>query len=455
MRLCDICKSREADHIERVVENGASMEFAYCRACYERAIALGLNPVDVAREKSAREGLECPSCGCTAEDFERDYRFGCPDCYRNMKGIAGAELMRLRRGEDGFAVAFEPLTNEERGKVCDYVVSSRIRLARNVEGLPFPRRFEELFHRRALSDEETGRFVSLRNGALRAAEGVFDGDIYDMGELDALKKAMLLERHLISLPLAKSELGAVIIEKGNSPEISVMLGEEDHIRAQCVKSGLDLAGAYARLKKYDLNLKHFLPVAFDREWGYIAACPTNVGTGMRASVMMFLPALKSLGEIDGAFESLRRRFGITVRGYFGEGSEAAYDMYQMSNAGALAISEEGCVRMVESAAMELAAMEGAATRELLRTCETKLVDRIQRSYGTLLHAHSLESDEMFDLLADVRLGVRIGLFDIKLAQLDAILDDLASAFEILCEGLDAERRGIKRARIVRERLGAV
>ena len=454
MRLCDICRERRAERMETVVENGASVSYAYCEACYRRALAAGMDPIAVARQSIARIGLECPSCGCTAEEFEARYLFGCPDCYRHMNGVAGRELARLRQGAGGSDVVLDELTNEQRGRVRDYVVSSRVRLARNIEGLPFPRKLEQLAGER-LAGRYADAVDGLRREAVLAAKGIFDGDIYYMAELDAIQKAMLLERHIISLPLAKSDLGAVIIERGDRPEMSIMLCEEDHIRAQCVRQGLDLAGAYSRLKKYDEALGRRLPIAYDSGLGYLTACPTNVGTGMRASVMMFLPALKCTGRLEDAFDELRERFGITVRGFFGEGSEAAYDMYQMSNADTIIFGGEDTVRLVESAAMELAAMESDATRELLYTSETKLLDRIQRSYGTLLHAHTLESDEMFELLTDVRLGVRLGLFKILPEQLDGILDDLATAFEIIGDDLSAERRGVRRAQIVRERLGAI
>ncbi len=454
MRLCDICGERRAERMETVVENGASVSYAYCEACYRRALASGLDPIAVARQSLSRIGLECPSCGCTAEEFAESYLFGCPDCYRHMSKVAGRELARLRRGAGGTDVVLDTLTDEQRGRVRDYVVSSRVRLARNVEGMLFPRKLERL-----AGEHTSGRDLPaterLGREAMFAAKGIFRGDIYYMAELDGLQKTMLLERHLISPPLARSALGAVIIERGDRPEISIMLCEEDHIRAQCVKKGLDLAGAYARLKRYDEALGRRLPIAYDAKAGFLTSCPTNVGTGMRASVMMFLPALKCMGRLERSFDDMRERFGITVRGFFGEGSKAAYDMYQISNADAIYFGAEDTVRLVESAAMELAAMESAATRDLLRTSETKLLDRIQRSYGTLLHAHTLESDEMFELLTDVRLGVRLGLFDISPEQLDGILDDLATAFEIISDEPHAERRGIRRAQIVRERLGAI
>lgn len=452
MRFCDICHKNGADHVETVVENGASKQYAYCDGCYLRAIALGKDPCKLAAESLARVGFECPVCGYTAERFSKTYLFGCSECYSHMRGVAEAELLRLKRGAGGYDETLDRLTNEERGRVKDYVVSSRVRLARNVRGLPFPQVEEEKVNSGELDREATRLYLSFFREAEAAANGVFDYEIYDMGDLDAIKRAMLLERHLISLKLAKSELGSVIVEKGENCEMSVMLNEEDHVRAQCVKRGLNLAGAYARLKRYDGALKNRLPIAYDPNWGYLTACPTNVGTGMRASVMMFLPALKSLGKLDMAFDALKRRFGITVRGYFGEGSEAAYDMYQVSNADTLSHCEEDTVRLVESAAMQLAAFESSATRELLRVGETKLLDRLQRSYGTLLHAHTLEADEMFELLTDVRLGVRIGIFDVRIDQLDGILDDLSTAFEILSENLGAERRGVKRAQIVKERL---
>lgn len=454
MRLCDICSKNGATRFETFLEGGAKREYAYCEACYQRALSYGREPRDVARERQARKGLECPSCGCTAEDFANGFLFGCPSCYKNMRGVAGDALAKLRMSAGGTGMRFDSLTDEERARVKDYVVSSRVRLARNVDGLPFPNRLRDMARSSMLRDDDRRGLRALLKGALLATRGVFDGELFEMSELDSLKKKMLIERHVISLPLANSEFGAVIIERGEGSGISIMLGEEDHVRAQCVRQGLAIAEAYARLKRYDENLGRQLPIARSAEWGYLTACPTNVGTGMRASAMVFLPALRCLGKLDVALNALKNKFGITVRGYYGEGSDAAYDMYQVSNGDTLILDAKHTVALVETATMELCALESAATRELVRAAETKLFDKIQRSYGTLLHAHTLESDEMFELLTDVRLGVRLGLFDIRLEQLDGIMDDLATAFEILSDGLGAERRGICRAAIVRERLGA-
>ncbi len=457
MRLCDICRVMPATRVERVVEGGLAKEYAYCEGCYQHALSLGQDPCERAKERLARIGLECPSCGYTAEEFEHTGLFGCPDCYAHMSGVAQRDLDKLAEA-GGVSVdeAIRSVKDIVTQDICidDFAVSSRIRLARDVEGLPFPGQLARLADDMRLLPEDRDRMRALLHCAMLAAGGVFEGDLYEMSELDDLKKKMLVERHIISPPLAQSELGAVIIERGEKPEISIMINEEDHIRAQCVRRGLDLAGAYGRLTRYDRRLSELLPIARDERWGYLTACPTNVGTGLRASVMMFLPALRCIGELESTLMEIKRWFGLTVRGYYGEGSGAAFDMYQVSNGSTLRLGEEDSVRLVECAALELCRREHAATRELVGRTRTKLFDRLHRSYGTLLHAHTLEADEMAQLLADVRLGVRLGIFDIDLRQVDGVLDDCATAFEILSEGLDDERRGVKRAQIVRQRLGA-
>ncbi len=454
MRLCDICRKEEATRVESVAMGGVTREYAYCEACFRAALAAGRKPCDVAEERLSRIGFECPDCGYTVEDFNSSYLFGCPACYDNMRSVARDEIKKLYSRAGGASPVIQPLSGAQRELVREYVVSSRVRLARNVSGLPFPKRLIQLAEQRGLGAEERAGIRSLLSGALLASEGVFDAELYRMDELDNLKKKMLVERHIISLPLANHPLGAVIIESGQKQEISVMLNEEDHIRAQCVHAGLDLDGAYKKLHKYDLGLSKRLRIARSGELGYLTACPTNVGTGMRASVMVFLPALALTGRIEGALERLRRDFGTTVRGYYGEGSGAAYDMYQISNADTLLLGEEDTVRLVECAAMEICAAETVATRDLLSSEKTKLYDRLERSLGNLLHAHTIEADELLSRLADVRFGVRIGIFSYDLAVIDAIIEDCASAFEILSDGISAEQRGVRRAEIVRERLGA-
>ena len=311
-KLCDICQSREATLFDRVVENGEAKEYAYCEACYQSALKSGRHPHEEACKSIARIGFECRSCGYTAKDVENSLYFGCPDCYRQMRAVAQNAVSRTQGhyaaadvssfdkrvadtplNEDGFKCADECTVDE---LVRDNVVSSRVRLARNVEGLRFPR---------ALSGDPR-TLERLISGAMKAAKGVFDARAMIVAELPELTKKALIELHYISLPLANNTVnGAVIVERGDNPQMSVMINEEDHLREQCVVDGHSLDEAYERIHKYDLNVLRELPIAYDRQFGFLTACPTNAGTGMRASEMLFLPALRRAGAMDDALMTFK------------------------------------------------------------------------------------------------------------------------------------------------------
>ncbi|MDE6059893.1 MAG: hypothetical protein K2G31_00240, partial [Clostridia bacterium] len=325
--LCDVCGEREATLFDRIVENGKSVEYAYCKACYSEALKNGLSPKDVARERIARKGKECRVCGRTAEQFEDTLFLGCPDCYREMRGVvegfvcsaqANSVATNVACDNDALHIFTDNFGREDRVKdesSLSSVVSSRVRLARNIEGLKFPQ----------FLPNADGRMVDVIKGAARAAEGIFDAHLLTMSSLTKSEKKALIERHIISLPLANNDIhGAVIIEKGKNSAMSVLINEEDHLREQCVLYGHNLSRAYERLHAYDLRLQKELPFAYDRQFGFLTACPTNVGTGMRASEMLFLPALERTDNIGSLIGLLKKSYGVTARGYFGEGSDAAY-----------------------------------------------------------------------------------------------------------------------------------
>lgn len=324
------------------------------------------------------------------------------------------------------------------------VVSSRIRLARNVEGLPFPRSG-------AAANPEV--MLGLVRGAERAAKQLFDCDLYLMSRLSKAQKTALVERHVISLPLANNTAtGAVIIEHGGG--ISVMLNEEDHIREQCVTDGFRLHEAYRRINRYDDLLIKTLPIAYDMKLGFLTACPTNVGTGMRASVMLFLPALKLTGRIEGVLEAYVRGMNLTVRGVYGEGSGADGDMYQLSNSRTLGVGEAEIISSVERAVTGICEEENRALGALVGTDASRLTDRISRSYAILKSAYRLSSSELTGLIHDVKLGVILGAVPIsditaldKMAQLCS-----ASSITLKTGGLTAERRDEVRAALVKKLL---
>lgn len=453
-KICDICGTHAATRAERSVENGIAKEYAYCEACYSRAVKSGIPPREEADRRAARIGKECPACGCTAEEFSRTSLFGCPDCYRHMRDVAREAVLhmqgRLSKAKPAdMPINTKPIDGEgfKSADECsieeltrDNVVSSRVRLARNVRGLEFPSK---------LKDADM-RVVALIKGAERAANGVFDARLVTMSSKSDAQKKVLLERHFISLPLANNlKSGAVLIERGENPEMSIMLGEEDHIREQCVTDGYSITRAYERVKAYDMNLAKELDLAYDGDFGYLTACPSNVGTGMRVSQMLFLPALRRAGAIDDTLKSFKEAYGLTVRGYFGEGSESAYDMYQISNSRTFSINERDTVRQLEQAVIRMCYCERVALEKLVREKKTPLIDGIYRSYAVLTGAYSLGAPELMKLLTDVRIGVILGVLPIKsTAVLNDIIKQCSSSVEIIVG--DAEERDKIRAEIVRK-----
>lgn len=325
------------------------------------------------------------------------------------------------------------------------VISSRIRLARNVVGMPFP-------SARRMEDPKV--LAVLASAAADAARGLMDFQLLYMRELDDIRKNALVERHLISPMLARNTAnGAVLLERSES--ISVMLNEEDRIREQCIVRGFDLEGAYARLSGYDAALAERLPPAFDRELGYLTACPTNLGTGMRASVMLFLPALRLAGAIEEEVTAMIRDRGMTVRGVYGEGSRAKGDMYQLSNTHSLGVTEGDIMAAVQRAALELCLKESVALQALARKKGAALYDKITRSYGILTNAYKLSSSELMNFISDVKMGVILNILPLKSTKtLDKLLVWCSAANLAAVTGdCDATLRDMRRAAIVKEILG--
>lgn len=473
-RTCDICGDRAATLFESVVVDNNPVEYAYCRDCYETALKCGKSPHEEADYRLSRRTKECKDCGYTVEDFEKNFLFGCANCYSRMRKIAldaaskaqgvNAEFLHAHAPQStvGSIVELKSRNGEtaqnmphgilKSAKDCtvnelvrNNVVSSRIRLARNVTGLEFPRNIK-------VTDERT---LNLINGAYAVAKGVFEARLLPMNRLSKEQKKALVERHLVSLALANNtQNGAVIVEGDKKFGISVMLNEEDHIREQCVEEGFNLKRAYERLRVYDERLLHTLPIAYDPTLGFLTACPTNLGTGMRASCMLFLPALKRAGAIEDALKTFKSEFGLTVRGVYGEGSDAAYDMYQISNSRTLGVSEGEIISQVEQAVAKVCYCERVALEKLVRERQTELLDRISRSYAVLKGAYALTAQELMQLLVDVKIGVILGVLPIKST---AVTDEMiwacsASSLQIITNGSSQEERDKMRARIVRKLL---
>ncbi len=294
------------------------------------------------------------------------------------------------------------------------VVSTRVRLARNIEGFPFPSH---------LKDEKQAReIIRLVSSGLSRLDG-FNDDQFNVYYMDAVsdeQAQILKENHLISPNLIKNRrMSAAIINTDES--VSIMINEEDHLREQCIVKGLQLKTAYRTMSQIDNRISDSMKFAYDEQLGYLTACPTNLGTGLRASVMFFLPALTINGVMPRVIRSISR-LGLTVRGIYGEGSEAEGYMYQISNEVTLGVSEEEILTQVEEVVKKVVLLE-EAERENLKKDPSSLdvQDECLRSYGILTNCAKLSTNELIKLAANVKLGACLGY--IKYGDVSTI-DDL-------------------------------
>lgn len=294
------------------------------------------------------------------------------------------------------------------------VVSSRIRLARNLNGLPFPARLK--------SDRQAKEIIRSVSAAVNKVDEFRLMYMDGITEDEALN---LVENRLISPALLStpSRSAALINEKDGvlKGDISIMINEEDHLREQCISGGLSLRSAYDRMSEKDSLIARSIPFAYDEQLGYLTACPTNLGTGLRASVMMFLPALEIGGVMPDVIKSVTR-LGLTVRGAYGEGTKAQGYTYQVSNEVTLGVTEENIISQVESVVKKIVEME-ASERQRLSTCADSVVlkDRCMRAYGLLTNCALMTHGELDGLCAELKLGACLGYIKI---------DDIAAVDEL-------------------------
>ncbi|MBQ8357658.1 MAG: ATP--guanido phosphotransferase [Clostridia bacterium] len=282
-----------------------------------------------------------------------------------------------------------------KGNDSDTVFSSRIRFARNLTGYRFDK---------GLSAKDAEEIIGRIGNAL--------GEEYiktDVAALSALKAQSLVEQHLISREFAGKK-GPHALFRNDNKSLSVMALEEDHIRLQCILPGLALRDAYRFACECDDKLDASLPLAYDEKLGYLTHCPTNLGTGMRASVMLFLPALKGAGMIPSLSHQLSK-IGLTMRGLYGEGSEPQGCLYQVSNQVTLGSSEEEILHKLEEAVQSIIQKERSLRREVTGEAAERQADRIHRAEGILRYATMLSSEEFFSLYTDLKLGIALGLID--------------------------------------------
>ncbi len=284
------------------------------------------------------------------------------------------------------------------GPESDIVISSRIRLARNLADFPFIRRCTE--HDRSAIEKTVQE-------KLPRCEKLAGLIFMDVAEMELVDRQFLVERQLISRELAESS-GARAVAIDGREQYSLMVNEEDHLRIQVMKSGLDLVNAWAQINEIDDLIESHVSYAFHDRLGYLTACPTNVGTGMRVSVMLHLPALVITRQIDKVFRSLQK-ISLAVRGLYGEGSQAMGDFYQISNQITLGRSETELIKQVGDIVPVLIDYERRARNYLVRESQKDLHDHVSRAYGILCNAQTISSEETMHFLSRVRMGVNLGL----------------------------------------------
>jgi protein arginine kinase len=330
-------------------------------------------------------------------------------------------------------------------KENNIVLSSRIRLARNLNDIPFPDRLKLETGRDVVKQVENAFYTSAHT------EKVFNTK--HLWEAEEIVNLSYFERHLISAKLLNnSNKSAFIIDKDET--VSIMLNEEDHIRLQCITAGLNLEETYDMANKLDNFLEEKLDYAFDEKLGYLAACPTNIGTGLRASVMLHLPALSMSNDMNKILNAVTQ-IGMTVRGLYGEGSKAEGNLYQVSNQVTLGLSEEEILNNLKAVVNEIINQEIFTRERFLSGSKYELEDKIYRSLGILRSAVLLNSKECLNLLSNVRMGVEMGIInDVDSEKLNSLLVEIHSAtLQLKANGRLSEReRDYQRALLVRERL---
>ncbi len=331
-----------------------------------------------------------------------------------------------------------------KGKENAVVITSRIRLARNLREEPFPG---------WAMKAERKEIMNTILPEVRSLATMKDGFSQELSNLDSLQKQVMVERHLISREqAARSEGCAAVVNRKQS--LSLMVNEEDHLRMQSIYSGMRLREAYDLLDSLDKELETKLRYAFDAKLGYITACPTNLGTGMRASAMLHLPALVLSNQINQVLQAVGK-IGLVVRGLFGEGTESLGDLFQISNQSTLGESEESIIDRLERVIKQVANHERNARLKMMEEDSDTLTDKICRAYGILKHAHLFDSKEAFTHISLMRLGADLGYFPEGTMQLcDELMMEIQPAHLQLYAGkeLEPEKRDVIRAEIIRDQL---
>src|SRR5437762_4734933 len=324
------------------------------------------------------------------------------------------------------------------------VLSSRVRLARNLKGLSFPGWAKKAERVKALEQIRP---------AVESLTQMSDAFSESMDNLSVLDKNILVERHLISREHAAKSAGSGLV-LNREESLCVMINEEDHLRMQALRPGLQLKQAWGAIDQVDSKLEKKLDYAFSPEIGYLTACPTNLGTGIRVSAMLHLPGLVLAEQINQIIQAVNK-LGLAVRGLYGEGTEALGNVFQVSNQMTLGEGESDIVERLNKVLAQIIEHEENARGSLLESKPKVIFNHIGRAYGILANAHSISSKETMNLLSLMRLGIDLGMFPgVERSLVDElfILTQPAHLQRKLSEKLSAEERELLRADMLRERL---
>ncbi len=330
------------------------------------------------------------------------------------------------------------------GPDSDLVLSSRIRLARNLAGHKFVR---------AAANEDRMEVFRIAADPVRISLDPKNGRLVAVDPLDDLHRQFLVERRLISPDMQRQEGKRGVVVDAEQLA-SVMINEEDHLRLQCIQSGFSPASAWAVLDRIDTELSNKLEFAFSERWGFLTACPTNTGTGLRVSVLIHLPALVLTKNIEKVIQGINQ-LGLTVRGFYGEGSEVLGNLFQISNQTTLGKSEKEILETLEKVIQQIIGHERTAWATLLEEARPQIEDKVWRAYGILRNARLMNSNEFMSISSAVRLGIALGIIkDLPVRTLNELMARLQPAHLQIHHGKEMEptQRDLLRAQIVRERL---
>jgi len=334
---------------------------------------------------------------------------------------------------------------EGEGPNADFVMSTRIRLARNIKGFPFPRKS---------IIEDKRQIIQLVEKVLVSTNLVKDGAIIiNMQDIDEIDRQFLMERHLISPEMVVLREGSAVAIS-QEEMISIMVNEEDHLRIQVLKSGYLLDDVWSISSKIDDDFDKALPFAFNNRFGYLTSCPTNVGTGIRVSVMMHLPGLVYSKQINKILHAAMK-LGLAVRGLYGEGSEALGNLFQISNQSSLGISENDIIKNLKKIINQIISHEKNARMYFLNNNLKQMEDKVGRAFGILQNARIISSKESIGLFSTLRMGIDLGLIqNIPRSVINhlMIITQPAHLQRYYSKILDPGERDVKRANLIREKM---